>query len=98
MTTHLSCTSPFALLLEKGGKFQHILVHLMSSGPRLTRDSLTSGSYCTVTGFEFSYSEECLQQRCQDSAGMSKLALIVLSQYQKQATVAWDMVHSMPSG
>lgn len=70
----------------------------MSSGPHLTHHSVTSGSYCMVTGFGFNYSEEYLQQRCQDSAGMSKPAFTVLSQYQKQATVAWDMVHSMPLG
>ena len=70
----------------------HILVHVMNSGPHLNHDGVTSGNYCMVTGFELSHSEECLQQRCQDSAGVSKPILIVLSQYQKQATVAWDTV------
>lgn len=76
-------------------KATHILVHLMNSGPHLNRDGVTSGSYCMVTGFKLSYSEECLQQRCQDSAGIPKQILTVLPQYQKQATVAWD---SMPLG
>lgn len=75
-----------------------ILVHLMNSGPHLNHDGVTSGNYCMVTGFELSYSEECLQQRCQDSAGVSKLILTVLSQHQKQTTVAWDTVDSMPLG
>lgn len=83
----------------KGRKIStHVLVHLMSSGPRLTHDSVTSGSYCMVTDFEFNYSEECLQQRCQDSASVAKPAFIVLSQYLKRAIIAWDMVHSMPFG
>lgn len=64
----------------------------MNSGPRLSRDGGTSGS-CGIK-----LSGECLQQRCQGSAGTQKLILIALSQDQKQAPILWDMVASVPLG
>lgn len=98
MTTHLLYVLLWPPTWKGSKKATRILVRLMNSGPHLNHDGATSGNYCMVACFELSYSEKCLQQRCQDSAGISKLVLIVLSQYQKRATVAWDMVDSMTVG
>lgn len=82
----------FLLWPWKGSKKARcVLVHLVNSGPHLNHDDMTSGNSCMETGFELSSSEECLQQRCQDRAGIPKPVLVVLSQYQKKATVVWDM-------